>query len=162
ALRAGALAALLAGSIAGALAESGSSFLSPQLDGDPKNARFQKAPTAKGARAEISSISTFQPASGAGTTGFNSSGKRKAKAKRKGQSRVGQSRRQRRRKTAGANPGAPPAVAIARLALRIARLQSLRADEARDAAAGERRRAQGRVALFRRARSVAGRAASAP
>jgi hypothetical protein len=74
------LVTLLAGSVAGALGESSSSFLSPQLDGDPKTARFQKAPKGKDKRTEIS-ISTFQPASGAGTTGFDSSGKRKAKGK---------------------------------------------------------------------------------
>ncbi|MBX9778368.1 MAG: outer membrane beta-barrel protein [Xanthobacteraceae bacterium] len=83
ALRVGALAALLAGSIAGAFAESSSpSLLRPELYGDPKGpaARFQKAKT-KDTRGDILSISTFQPASGAGTTGFDSSGKRKAKGK---------------------------------------------------------------------------------
>jgi hypothetical protein len=84
-LRVGALAVLLAGSIAGAFAESSSpSLLRPELYGDPKGAaaRFQKA-KAKSTSSDFSSISTFQPASGAGTTGFDSSGKRKAKGKAK-------------------------------------------------------------------------------
>jgi hypothetical protein len=85
ALRVGALAALLTGSIAGAFAESSSpSLLRPELYGDPKGpaAKFQKAKT-KETRSDFSSISTFQPASGAGTTGFDSTGKRKAKGKGK-------------------------------------------------------------------------------
>jgi hypothetical protein len=75
---------LLAGSIAGAVAESNSGLLRPELYGDPKSlSRFQKAGSAKGALAQQPSTSTFQPASGAGTTGFDSSGKRKAKGKGK-------------------------------------------------------------------------------
>jgi hypothetical protein len=76
------LAAVMAGSVVGARAQSSPSLLSPQLDGNPKNQPTFQRPGAK--RAELPSISTFQPASGAGTTGFDSSGKRKAKGKDKG------------------------------------------------------------------------------
>jgi hypothetical protein len=98
ALRAGALAVLaaalpaafVAGAVTGAQAESNAALLRPQLDGDPRNARFQRQNANKGAkkdgRAELTSISTFQPASGAGTTGFDSSGKRK---KAKGKDKAG-------------------------------------------------------------------------
>jgi len=79
---------LLAGSAAGALGESSSSLLRPELYGDPKSARFQKAPKAKDRRAEISAISTFQPASGAGTTGFDSSSKRKPRGQGKAKNRA--------------------------------------------------------------------------
>ena len=82
-------AAFVASAVTGAQAESNGALLSPQLDGDPRNARFQRQDTKTGAkkdaRAELTSISTFQPASGAGTTGFDSSGKRK-KAKGKDKS----------------------------------------------------------------------------
>ena len=78
-------AAFVAGAVTGAQAESSAALLRPQLDGDPRNARFQRQDAKKDARAELNSISTFQPASGAGTTGFDSSGKRK-KAKGKDKS----------------------------------------------------------------------------
>ena len=78
-------AAFIPGAVSGARAESNEALLRPQLDGDPRNARFQRAGAKKDARAELNSISTFRPASGAGTTGFDSSGKRK-KAKGKDKS----------------------------------------------------------------------------
>ncbi len=76
----------MAGSVVGARAQSSPSLLSPQLDGNPKNQPTFQRPGAK--RAELPSISTFQPASGAGTTGFDSSGKRKAKGKGKGKDKA--------------------------------------------------------------------------
>ena len=70
--------------MADAVAESSSALLRPELYGDPKSPpRFQRTGKAKDARAGTLSTSTFQPASGAGTTGFDSSGKRKAKGKGK-------------------------------------------------------------------------------
>jgi hypothetical protein len=97
ALRAGALAvfvaalpaAFVAGAVSGAQAESNSAtLLRPQLDGDPRNARFQRPDAKTGAKkdagADLTSTFTFQPTSGAGTTGFVSSGKRpKARGKEK-------------------------------------------------------------------------------
>jgi hypothetical protein len=85
-LRVGALAVLLAGSIAGAFAQSSSpSLLRPELYGDPRGpaARFQKAAKSKDTSSDLLSASTFQVTSGAGTTGFDSTGKRKAKGKAK-------------------------------------------------------------------------------
>ena len=77
-------AAFVAGAVTGARAESNATLLRPQLDGDPRNARFQRPGTKKDATAELTSTFTFQPGSGAGATGFVSVGKRPvAKAKDK-------------------------------------------------------------------------------
>ena len=84
ALRAGALQrACWPARSRGALAESSFRCCVRSSTAIRRIARFQKSGKAKDARAELSSPSTFQPASGAGTTGFDSSGKRKAKGKGK-------------------------------------------------------------------------------
>ncbi|HZO45020.1 MAG TPA: outer membrane beta-barrel protein [Xanthobacteraceae bacterium] len=90
ALRAGALAAFVAAlpaafvasAVTGAQAESSATLLRPQLDGDPRNARFQRPGAKKDAGTGLTSTFTFEPTSGAGTTGFVSAGKRpKARGK---------------------------------------------------------------------------------
>ncbi len=86
ALRAGAalalalLAALVIAPVGSARAQSDAALLSAQLDGDPRNPpRFQKGQAGKDARnpGAAAATSTFQLDSGAGTTGFESSGQRK-------------------------------------------------------------------------------------
>jgi len=120
ALRVGTLLALLAAFLAcpvgDALAES--NLLAPELYGDPKSpSRFQRS-TARDARAAAQSASTFQPASGASNTGFDSSGKRKAKdtsggkAKAPLRSRYG---------SPTANPLVPVRLAVPRRASGVAR-----------------------------------------
>ncbi len=118
------MTAFLAAPLAGALAESNSSLLRPELYGDPKSpTRFQRG---KDARAEAQSISTFQPASGAGTTGFDSSGKRKAKGKDKsGKDKTGEKAKApavpSRYGSPTANPLAPVRLAVPRPASGVAR-----------------------------------------
>ncbi|MPZ38820.1 MAG: outer membrane beta-barrel protein [Rhizobiales bacterium] len=116
ALRVGALLAYLVGS-AGALAES--ALFSPRFDGDPQWFR-RSIVLPKGPRTEILPTSTFQPASGAGNTGFDSSGKRKAKGKDKSKagekvplpSRYG---------SPEGNPLAPTRLAVPRLPIGVER-----------------------------------------
>src|SRR5262249_23003957 len=124
-------AALLVGSLAGAVAQSSSALFSPDLGGKPQ--RFQQSGnTARDARAAVQSISTFKPAPGAGTTGFDSSGKRKAKGKGKGKDK-GKDQSSEKGKAPAlpsppsaygspqANPLAPTRLAVPRLPIGVAR-----------------------------------------
>jgi len=98
ALRAGAALTLLAATslatpVGTARAQGDAALLSAQLDGDPRNPqRFQKGQAGKDARIPgVAATSTFQLDSGAGTTGFASSGlgqrKKTDKAARKAKAR---------------------------------------------------------------------------
>jgi hypothetical protein len=87
ALRLGALLAPLGFTAAESLAESGNPLFQPELT-DPRGARLQKVGRAKDGAQTTSS--TFQPASGAGNTGFDSTGARKRKGKGKDKDKAGQ------------------------------------------------------------------------
>lgn len=121
-LRLGALAVLITGPIAGALAQSSPSLLDPELYGDPRRpSRFQKAGSPKDVLGRQPPTSMFQPASGAGTTGFDSSGRRKAKGKGKAGSGKSDAKAPRppappsRYGSPDANPYAPTRLAVPRL-----------------------------------------------
>jgi hypothetical protein len=78
---AAAASALLAGSALDARAQNAAALLSPQLDGDPRRPpRFQRGKAPRDVRA------SFQLDSGAGTTGFDSTGARKRKGSTKSKS----------------------------------------------------------------------------
>jgi hypothetical protein len=120
ALRIGALLACLAVLVGGAFAESSAALFNPQLDGNPQ--RFQRSGNMAGdARAAAQATSTFQPASGAGVTGFDSSGKRKARGKDKAGAKAKAPSRPSRYGSPTANPLAPVRLAVPRVASGVAR-----------------------------------------
>ncbi|MCC6890390.1 MAG: outer membrane beta-barrel protein [Hyphomicrobiales bacterium] len=117
----GVLMALLVGPVAAAQAES-ATFLRPELDGDPRRPpRFQRP--AADVRAKAQAASAFQPGFGAGRTGFDSSGKRKAKNRPGDKTRsAGQNQSlPSRHGSPRPNPLAPKGLAVAPAATGVAR-----------------------------------------
>jgi hypothetical protein len=124
ALGAAAALAFLGGPGSDALAESSAALLSPDLSGNPQ--RFQRSGSlANDARAAAQASAIFQPASGAGSTGFDSTGRRKAKSKDKAKDKSGGKAKApalpSRYGSPDANPLAPRRLAVPRSASSVAR-----------------------------------------